>query len=329
MTILVTGATGFVGLNVVEQLLTRGSDVATLSAKAFPASVLTAFEALPGTLTAFDGDVRDRDLVRRILSECQVTHVLHGAVITSNAAREKQTPEEILSVNLGGLASVLTASAEAGVKRFVAVSSIGVFGTAPADGESLTEDRPHTPATLYGITKSAGEAIVERLAALHGLDCINARLGVVFGPYEYATGLRDTMSPLHVITGIARAGGTATLPRAAVKNWQYSRDAAGSLITLLDTPEHRFNTYNLGPEAVWRLADWCKLLAEKFTAFRWSIDPAASGERVGLWNPRDGGVLSGERFLNEFGPTARFGVELAFEDYMRFLDSEPGTDFRP
>lgn len=97
-------------------------------------------------------------------------------------------PEEILSVNLGGLASVLAACADAGVKRFVSVSSIGVFGTSPKDGEALEEDRPHTPATLYGITKSAGEAIVQRLAGLHGLDYIIARLAWSSAPLNIRLG---------------------------------------------------------------------------------------------------------------------------------------------
>ena len=329
MAILVTGATGFVGLNVVEQLLGRGDGVATLSASPFPAAVLENFRRLPGRLTAYEGDVRDRALVERVLGECDVTRVLHGAVITANAEREKRAADEIISVNLGGTANVLTAAAGKGVERFVSISSIGVFGTSPADGELLDEARPHTPTSLYGITKSAGEAIVSRLAGLHGLDHINARLGVVFGPYEYSTGLRDTMSPIHVMTGIARAGGKAILPRPAVKNWQYSRDAAASLITLLDTPSHLHDTYNLGPPQTWPLAAWCAKLETQFPGFSWSIEPTAAGDKVGLWNPRDGGVLSGERFSAEFGPVARFGPDEAFEDYMAFLDSPIGSGFRP
>lgn len=329
MTIMVTGATGFVGLNIVEQLLVQGDTVVALSARPFSKSVLEAFAALPGRLVTYEGDVRDRNLVLRVLNAHGVSAVLHAAVITANGTREQQMPEEILSVNLGGLACVLTACAQAGVKRFVSVSSIGVFGTSPADGEILEDDRPHSPATLYGITKSAGEAIVERLAGLHGLDHINARLGVVFGPYEYPTGLRDTMSPFHVVTGIARAGGTASLPRPAVKNWQYSRDAAACLITLLKAGSHTFNTYNLGPRHCFALRDWCTRLKERFPTFQWSVLDGADGTRVGLWNPRDGGILSGDRFSNEFGSTAHFDFDKAFDDYMDFLDSTIGLDFQP
>ncbi len=94
MTTMVTGATGFVGLNVVEQLLSRGETVVAFSARPFPQKILTAFRALPGTLVAYEGDVRDRNLVLRALSEHGVTCVLHGAVITANAARESKCPKK-------------------------------------------------------------------------------------------------------------------------------------------------------------------------------------------------------------------------------------------
>ncbi len=114
-----------------------------------------------------------------------------------------------------------------------------------------------------------------------------------------------------------------------MKNWQYSRDAAASLITLLYAEGHRHNTYNLGPSDAWALSEWCMKLAKRFPAFRWSIAEGADGALVGLWNPRDGGLLSGSRFASEFGPTARFDLHHAFDDYMEFLESPIGAEFQP
>lgn len=328
LTFLVTGASGFVGLNLVENLLARGETVVSLSARAPDAEWLRRFHAGPGTLVSIEGDVRDRELVASIFDKHDISRVLHGAVVTANAAREMREAEDVLSVNLGGLAVVLNEAGRHKVERFVFVSSIGVYGTTPADGAVLDESLPHTPATLYGITKSTGEAVVARLAALHGIDWVVGRLGVVFGPYEYETGVRDTLSSIYCITRIAEAGGEAVLPRDAAKNFQYSRDAAACLANLLTVERHAEPIYNLGPAQTWQLSAWCRKLAERYPDFRWRIGDGP-GDAVGIWTPRDGGVLSGDLYAAEFGPTARFGPDEAFADYMAFLEKPENALFRP
>jgi nucleoside-diphosphate-sugar epimerase len=293
-----------------------------------PPAALAIFRELPGRLTAFDGDVRDRALLERILRSQGIDRVLQGAVITAATRREMETPEEILSVNLGGLASVVTMAAAAGIRRLVSIGSIAVYGTAPADGQLLEEDHPHSPANLYGITKSTGEALVTRLGELHGLDCVIARIGSVFGSYEYDTGVRDTLSPAFHVTRLALGRQPIALPRLAAKNYLYARDAAASLIALLDAPVLRHRIYNLGSSEVWTIADWCALLAERLPGVEWSVGHG-SREAVGLWNPSDGGLLSWQRYGEEFGPAARFGLHRAFDDYMAFIADPRNAFFRP
>ena len=328
MHVLVTGATGFVGLNIVEQLLAAGDRVVAFSAHPFPGAVREAFAALPGTLVEMEGDVRDAARLGLAFSAQDIEAVVHTAAITSDAARELSSADRVISVNLEGLATTIASAGRAGVRRFVFVSSVGVYGTGPEDGAVLDETRPHSPATLYGITKSAGEAIAQRLCALHGMDCVVGRLGPVFGPYEYSTGLRDTLSAAFVMTALALAGTPLVLPRPARKNWHYARDAAASLIVLTRTPEHRHADYNLGPSQIWTMAEWCAKLGAHYERASWSLGDGP-GSAVGLWSPRDGGILSGARFEAEFGPAARFGLDAAFADYMTFLDDPAHATFIP
>lgn len=319
MTWLVTGAAGFIGLNLLERLAPRGERVVALDQRAVAPGVAAGFA--PGQLVAVAGDCRDPALLTHLVAEHGVTRVIHTAAITPGLARERDDPALAVSVNLAGTAAALQAAAAAGATRFVHASSVAVFGPGVPDGAVIDEDRPHAPTTLYAITKSAGEAIVRRYAEVSGLSCVIGRLGVVFGRHETETGVRDTMSPFFHATARARAGEALVLPRPARRNWQYATDAADALIALgaADAPRHV--VYNLGPPAVWTVAEWCELLAARYPAFRHSIGDVPGGP-VGLHNPSDGGLLSWQRYEAEFAPGQRITRDAVFADYIGWLEGQ-------
>jgi nucleoside-diphosphate-sugar epimerase len=331
LTVLLTGASGFVGMNVLERLVDVGLPVVALSNRDLPAPS-TAF----GDKVVFVmGDVRDRDGIEGIMRRHRVDRVIHGAAITSDIGRERTHGDEVVAVNTGGTAAVASAAARCGVARFVLVGSIAVYGSTETAGARngavpkpalFTEDLPHAPLTLYDTSKSASELIVRRIAELNGMAWNVGRLGVVFGPWERATGFRDTLSPIHQVIRIAASGGRALLPRPTVTNWHYSRDAARSLVTLLtaDAPKHHI--YNLGPASSWSLADWCERLAGRFPRFSFGIG-TGEGTPIDVYEAEDGPFLSWERFTGEFGPTAAYGLGEAFTDYLGWLDRCDGGGF--
>lgn len=110
------------------------------------------------------------------------------------------------------------------------------------------------------------------------------------------------------------------LLRDKKSNWHYGRDAAAALLTLARAGnEPRYRDYNLGPSSVWPLSEWCLRLAERFPGWKFEIGEPGNIE---LYGPNDGGILSGSRFADEFGPTARFDVDAAFRDMMDWLSGE-------
>jgi len=306
MSILVTGAAGFVGLHLLEVLLARGEHVVGLSAGAIPDFAAARFAALPGRLVEVRGDVRDGALLAATLAGHGVRRVLHLAAITASGAREMAAADTVLDVNLGGLATVITACAQAGIERFVYASSIAVFGGVSPDGSLVEEDAPHAAATLYAITKSAGEAVTGR----------------VFGPYEYATGVRDTLSQVYQATAMARAGEPFWFERPCVKNWNYGPDVAARLAILLAAPAHAHHVYNLGTPHAWALADWCALLAARLPGVRYGIGGARCGSEIDLGGARDAGLLSWQRFQDEFAAPPPHTMASAFADYLQFLDAQ-------
>jgi UDP-glucuronate 4-epimerase len=252
--------------------------------------------------------------------------MVHMAAITSAADRERRAAAEVIEVNLAGLAIALTEAAKAGIDRFLYTGSIAVFGPRTEDGAPIEEDHPHDPASLYAITKSAGEAVVARLGGLMELDWAIGRLGRVFGPYEHDTGVRDTLSQIYQVTRAARQGRPVCFDRPCVKNWNYARDVAVDLALLLDAPYLRHRIYNLGAPYAWSLADWCARLAARPQGFSYRVGPGP-GDRIDLLGDRDGGLLSWGLLEADFVRPPPHTLDQAFEDYMRFLDDAPGVRF--
>jgi UDP-glucuronate 4-epimerase len=322
MKVLVTGAAGFVGLALLERLLADGRTVIAFDRRPLPATLLPRFNALHGTLTPVQGDVMDAAAVAAALQAHKVTHVIHAAAITSAASREAADPAAVVGVNLVGTANVTHAACVNGVQRFVLIGSISAFGSGHPGAATFDDETPHAPRTLYALGKSGAETVVARLSELHGLDWVVGRLGWVYGPYEYATGLRDTLNAVHQLTAAARAGRAVSLPRPARRNWHFVRDAVHGLVTLLDAPALRHRAYNLGPGHVWALTQWCALLAERYPAFQWSVGGEA--ETIELYADQEGALLGGERFRAEFGTPTWHDLAAAFAAYMRFLDETDG-----
>jgi nucleoside-diphosphate-sugar epimerase len=303
---------------LIEHLLGRGESVVGFDVGGLSEHQERVFGALPGKLSLIKGDVRDLAAVREAMAARGVTRVIHAAAITSGPQRETAEGPTVIDVNLVGTANVAQAAGEAGVERFVLAGSLGVyFVPGYPDGTVVDESYPHRPGSLYTISKSVAEGIVRRIAALHGMSFVIGRIGTAYGPWERMTGYRDTMSPVFEATEMAVRGQPAVFKFDRPSNWHYGRDAAEALTTLADASAPKFEDYNLGPDEVWAMTDWCARLAERFPGFRYEVGTPTTVE---VYDEREGGRISGARFAAEFGPTARFGIDAAFDDYMRWLE---------
>jgi UDP-glucuronate 4-epimerase len=235
---------------------------------------------LPGRLTMIDGTITSDTDLSRALTATAVEAVIHCAVITAGTRRETEDPGSIIAVNIQGAAATLVAAARHGVKRFVYPSSGAVYGTSAATVDVMDEDtlRP-APVNLYGLTKFAAESILPRVASTQGVSFTAARLGVVYGPWEYATGVRDTLSPMLQTLDLAAAGTEAVIGPPWRGDYTLSRDIASGLVTLAEMPGTPRTVYNLATGRGTTAEDWCRALAPRLPGFRWRR--AADGE---AWN---------------------------------------------
>ncbi|MFJ9656519.1 UDP-glucose 4-epimerase GalE [Streptomyces griseoflavus] len=162
MTWLITGGAGYIGAHVVRAMAEAGEEVVALDD-------LSA--GVPGRLPAdvplVRGSSLDGELLKRVLAEHRVTGVLHFAA-RKQVAESVAQPVRYYQENVGGLATLLEAVAEAGVRRLVFSSSAAVYGDPRVD--LITEDTPCAPVNPYGETKLAGEWLVRAAGRAHGIS---------------------------------------------------------------------------------------------------------------------------------------------------------------
>jgi nucleoside-diphosphate-sugar epimerase len=323
--ILVTGGAGFVGLNIVEALLARGEHVVVFGHEAaLPAAAAAAFAALPGKLEVIAGEVRDAAALRQVFSGRRIGAVFPFAAITAGPRREAEDPGLVLDVNVKGLFATLQAARDAGtVRRVILPSSGAVYGESAYTHALLDEaTTPAVPISLYGVTKYAVERAGLRLAGAWGLDAVVARIGATFGPWEYDTGLRDSLSLHLALFQAARRGARAVIPAAPLPgyDWIYVRDLAAGLLALLDArdPPHRVVNLGSGQDFAPHYAACLDALGQRFPGFTWRH--AEPGEAPTIaWNETKGrGVMNVAR-ARAFGWRTRFDPAAAYQDYAAWM----------
>ena len=169
--ILVTGATGFLGHNLIPLLVERGHRVRALVRPTSDHGFLREC----GAEMAF-GDTRDADSVAAAMSGCEA--VIHAA----GKFRFWGQYDEFAAVNVEGTRNVLEAARCAGVQRFIHISTIAVIGN-PKPGTLITEHTPCHPADAYQRSKLQGEKLALAYQAEHGLPVIVLRPGAFYGPW--------------------------------------------------------------------------------------------------------------------------------------------------
>lgn len=318
--IVVTGAAGFVGLNVVERLLTSGHDVVALDATELPNAARSDFAALPGSLHEVIADVTDPAAMADAVAGADV--VIHAAAITAGIERERDHARRVVEVNVMGTQTVLDAVVAAGgVRRFVYVSSGAVYGEQAFGVGPISETTTPEPVSLYAITKLAGERLVRRHGELHGTDVVVARLSAVFGPWERDTGVRDSISPLYTLACARWFGAHVIAGEYARRNWLYARDAATALCGLALAPHLTHDLYNVTPTEWLEPMQWARHLGIARTVTTGDRD-APVVELPGEFRQSDARApVLNDRIRSAVADWPAFEPEEAFRDYADWLET--------
>lgn len=320
MTILITGGAGFVGLNTVECLLAQGHSVVSYGCEVPGAAAMQWFSSMEGRFSAEIGDVCDGDRLRDVMRRHGVTRVVHGAAITAGLERESRDPKPVLQVNLLGTLEVLEAACALGVERVVQLGTGSVYGAAVRTEGLLSPDTDlPQPDSLYGISKYAAERLACRYRATRGLNIAVARLGVVFGRWEYDTGVRDTLSiPYHLLR-LAEQGQKALIAPVTPNDWVYAPDVAQAVDRLLNAEALHHDVYQVATGRAWSVREWCELLAQRYPGFEFAFVENAAEANIGRVAPTPRAPFSIDRLQADTGYAPQFDAPRALDDYLAWV----------
>jgi UDP-glucose 4-epimerase len=176
---LVTGGAGFIGSNLVEEVLKRGDYVRVLDNFSTGRRDNLAEFISNSNFELIEGDLRSYHIVLEAVNG--IDYVLHQGALPS-VPRSVKDPITTNDVNVNGTLNILDASINAGVKRVVFASSSSIYG----NGEELPkrEDMKPAPESPYAISKYAGERYCQIFTKLYGLETVCLRYFNVFGPRQ-------------------------------------------------------------------------------------------------------------------------------------------------
>jgi len=254
--ILVTGADGFIGSHLTEELVRRGYSV-----KAFV--IYNSFNSwgwldhseseIKKSIEIFSGDIRDPHGVKAAIKDCDV--VLHLAALIS-IPFSYHSPDSYVDTNIKGTLNVMQAAKELGVEKIIHTSTSEVYGSAKF--VPITEEHP-----LYGQSPYSASKIGADQIALSFYNSFNTPVTVLrpfntYGPRQSARAIIPT-----VISQIANGGKIISMGSTyPTRDFTHVTDTVSGFIAAAESDEAVGEVINLGSNFEISIGDTVKLISE-------------------------------------------------------------------
>ena len=256
MTILVTGAAGFIGMHVADRLLARGEQIVGLDnlndyyAVSLKEARLSILQAQPG-FTFSSGDICDAPLLHRLMQTHRATRIVHLAA-QAGVRYSLDHPQAYAQANLLGFANILEAARQHGVAHLVYASSSSVYGGNTKLPFAETDPVDH-PVSLYAATKKANELMAHSYSHLFRLPTTGLRFFTVYGPWG-----RPDMSPILFARAIFEQRPIDVFNHGRMqRDFTYIDDIVEGVIRVLDKPATPVTGFDPGnPQACASDAPW-------------------------------------------------------------------------
>lgn len=253
--ILVTGADGFIGSHLTEELVRLGSEVRAFvlynSFNSWGWLDHAAPEIKQG-LEIFAGDVRDPHGVRQAMQGCDV--VFHLAALIS-IPYSYHSPDTYIDTNVKGSLNIVQAARELGIEKVIHTSTSEVYGT--AQFVPITEEHPLQGQSPYAASKIGADQI-----AMSFYHSFNTPVSIIrpfntYGPRQSARGVIPT-----IITQIA--SGTRKIKLGSLhptRDFNYVKDSVKGFIAVADSDQTIGEVINIGSNYEISIGDTAQLIA--------------------------------------------------------------------
>lgn len=231
-TVLVTGGAGFIGSNFVRFVRAERPDwtIINLDALTYSGNLENLSDLEGDPLHRFvRADIRDFAAVRPLMNGADA--VIHFAA-ESHVDRSIQDSSPFITTNVQGTQVLLDAARDAGVERFVHVSTDEVYGSLPIDRPDLkfTEDSTLAPNSPYAASKAASDLLVRAAHHTFGLNTITTRCSNNFGPYQFP----EKVIPLFVSNLIEGKPVPLYGDGANIRDWLHVLDHCEAILAALE-----------------------------------------------------------------------------------------------
>ncbi len=223
--VVLTGAAGFVGQHLVAALTDTGCSVIAIdrSVDAAAARALAGIRTIEAPLAAITADAIGGP----------ADALIHAAALTARPDEAGLDLPAHLAANVDAHLAALALAAALEVKRFVFISSAGVFSPG---ARQLDEDALPDAAQPYAAAKRMGEIATDALGET-GIEAINVRLGNVYGPGEIARPSRPRLSLLQQMIASAETDGRIGVDTPdALRDWTFAPDIGRRIAQLVAAP---------------------------------------------------------------------------------------------
>lgn len=255
-TVLVTGAAGFIGSHLCDELLKQQNKVIgfdNLNDYYNPEIKRRNIDHLSQNpnFTFVKGDIRDNDSVTSLFNKWDINSVIHMAAMVG-VRYSIQAPDEYIDVNIRGLSNVIQSAVKNKVKNFIFASSSSVYGNRSKVPfrEDDTTDFPYSP---YAATKKAGEALLYSFHSLYKIPTTCLRFFTVYGPRG-----RPDMATFKFIDKIYKG---LTIQQygdgSSARDYTFVLDIVDGIMAALAKPQE-FEIYNLGGSSPVKLSDYIR-----------------------------------------------------------------------
>lgn len=282
MRILVTGADGFIGSHLTEELVNRGYDVrAFVYYNSFNSWgwIDHLSKEVRDSLEVFPGDIRDPHQIRKAMSGCSL--VFHLAAIIS-IPYSYQAPDSYIDTNVKGTLNITQAARDLDVEKVIHTSTSEVYGTACF--VPITEEHPLQAQSPYAASKIGADQLALSFYNSFGTPVAIVRPFNTYGPRQSARAVIPT-----IITQIANGQKRLKLGSLnPTRDFNYIEDTVGGFIAAAESNKSVGEVINIGSGFEISIGDTAKIIAEtmqseiEIECHQERVRPAAS-EIERLW----------------------------------------------
>ena len=233
MRILVTGGSGFIGINFISKMLSKGHLVHNLDNLSL---FRKDFNKKSQKYTFNKIDIRNKNSLNEIINEFKPDKVVHLAAET-HVDKSISAPDNFVTTNVLGTYNLLQASLNFFKSPYVTknfcfhhISTDEVYGSLKKNETSFNEDSKYKPNSPYSASKASSDHLVRAWQKTYNLPCVITSCTNNYGPYQHP----EKFIPVVILSGIMKKSIPIYGKGNNIRDWIYVDDHVDALVTIIE-----------------------------------------------------------------------------------------------